>query len=61
MNNKKFIITQDESVCHILIAHGFRLLSNVCGVYTFINHTTGNFNFANIDATKIHFTDNLSL
>lgn len=61
MPQKKFIVTQDESVGKTLLANGFRLLSNVCGVYTFINHTTGNFNFANIDATKIHFTNNLSL
>ena len=56
---KKFIITQNESVSNILIAHGFVLLSNICGTYTFINDQKNNFNFSTIDATKFHFTDKL--
>lgn len=61
MNNKKFIITQDESVGHILIAHGFRLLSNVCGTYTFMNNTPEKFNFDSVDTTKLHFTNKLTI
>ena len=34
---------------NILIAHGFTLLSNVCGTYTFINITPEKFNFDSID------------
>ena len=48
MPQKKFIITQDESVSNILLAHGFRLLSNVCGTYTFVNQTAEKFNFSSI-------------
>ena len=58
---EKFIITQDKSVSNILIAHGFTLLSNVCGTYTFINITPEKFNFDSIDATKIYFTNKLNI
>lgn len=57
--NKKFIIVQSESVANQLIAHGFRLLSNINGTYTFINEQKENMNFANIDFSKVHFTDKL--
>ena len=59
MKSKKFIVVQSESVANLLIAHGFILLSNVCGTYTFINNNKDNFNFANMDATVIKFTDKL--
>ena len=58
---EKFIITQDKSVSNILIAHGFTLLSNVCGTYTFVNITPEKFNFDSIDATKVHFTNKLNI
>lgn len=58
---EKFIITQDKSVSNILIAHGFTLLSNVCGTYTFINITPEKFNFDSIDITKVHFTNKLNI
>lgn len=57
--SKKFIITQDKSVSDKLIAHGFLLLSNNCGTYTFVNEPRENFNFSKFDMTKIHFTDKL--
>lgn len=59
--NKKFIITQDKSMSNILIAHGFHLLSNVCGTYTFVNQTAEKFNFDSVDTTKLYFTNNISL
>ena len=40
---KKFIMTQDKSVCDTLVANGFCLLSDNCGTYTLAN--TGNINF----------------
>lgn len=57
--SKKFIITQDKSMSDQLVAHGFLLLSNNCGTYTFVNEQKENFNFSSIDAAKIHFTDKL--
>lgn len=61
MPQKKFIITQDKSVSNLLIAHGFRLLSNISGTYTFVNNTPEKFSFDTIDATKLHFTNNLHI
>ena len=58
---EKFIITQDRSVSNILIAHGFTLLSNVCGTYTFVNSTPEKFNFDSIDTTKVYFTNKLNI
>lgn len=57
--SKKFITTQDKSMSDKLIACGFLLLSNKCGTYTFVNEPQKNFSFANLDMTKIHFTDRL--
>jgi hypothetical protein len=56
---KKFIITQDKSMSDQLIAHGFLLLSNSCGTYTFVNDPQKNFSFNNFDMTKIYFTNKL--
>ena len=60
-NNKKFIVVQSESVANQLIANGFILLSNICGTYTFMNEEKENFNFSNIDVTKLYFTNKLCL
>ena len=61
MPQKKFIITQAESVGPLLIAHDFRLLSNVSGTYTFINEAPERFSFDSIDTTKLHFTNKLNI
>ena len=61
MPQKKFIITQDESVSNVLLAHGFRLLSNVGGTYTFINSVPDKFNFSSIDSAKLYFTNKLNI
>lgn len=58
---KNFIITQDKTICDILLANGFNLLSESCGIYTFVNEQMANFSFANLDMTKIHFTDKLHI
>ena len=57
MPQKKFIITQDESVSNVLLAHGFYLVSHIGNTYTFMNETQEKFNFDGIDATKICFTN----
>lgn len=57
---KKFIVTDDESVRNILIANGFCLVSDICGVYTFINSEHINFNFDSIDIKKIVYTNRLA-
>ena len=57
---KKFIMTQDESVCDKLIANGFNLLSDICGTYTLANVENSNFNFEEIDIKKLVYTDKLT-
>lgn len=61
MPQKNFIVTQDKSVSNVLIAHGFHLLSNVCGTYTFVNETKEKFNFDSIDTAKVRFTNKLNI
>ena len=58
---KKFIITQDKSMSDKLIAHGFLLLSNNSGIYTFINEAPEKFSFDEFDVKKLRFTNNLHL
>lgn len=61
MPQKNFIVTQDASVSNLLIAHGFHLLSNISGTYTFVNKIPEKFNFDSIDTTKLHFTNILHI
>ena len=57
---KKFIMTQDKSVCDKLVANGFNLLSDICGIYIFANIENSNFNFEEIDIKKLVYTDKLT-
>ena len=57
--SKKFIMTQDKSVCDILVANGFCLLSDIGGTYTLTNTDNINFNFEKIDVKKLVYTDRL--
>ena len=59
--SKKFIITKDKSMSDKLVAHGFLLLSNNSGVYTFINRMPEKFSFNELDVKKLHFTNKLHL
>ena len=59
--SKKFIITKDKSVGDKLIAHGFHLLTNIAGTYTFVNKVPDKFSFDAFDMNKVHFTDKLCL
>ena len=56
---KKFIMTQDKSVCDILVASGFCLLNQVGNIYVFANTNNINFNFEEIDIKKLVYTDRL--
>lgn len=57
--SKKFIMTKDKSVCDKLVANGFCLLSDVCGMYTLANVDNAHFNFEEIDIKKLIYTDRL--
>lgn len=57
MNNKKFIITNDQKAADELIAKGFIMLSLSGGVYTFIN--SGELKFSKDTEQKITYTNSL--
>lgn len=61
MNDKKFIITNDESMANKMLANQFKLVSAISGVYTFINKLPEKFSFNEFDVKKLHFTNNLHL
>ena len=61
MPHKKFIITKDSQVASKFIAAGLQLVSEVAGVYTFVNETPKNFTFDKIDKKKYCFTNKLHL
>lgn len=61
MNDKRFIVTKDSALAHQMIAHKFKLISAIAGVYTFINEPQKNFAFEAFDANKVHFTNKLSM
>ena len=61
MNNAKFIIVKDEVTASKLIASGFQVVSQISGIYTFINQTPMHFNFNEIDTKKMVYSNMLSI
>lgn len=61
MKNAKFIIVQDKDVATQMISSGFNLVSDMNGIYTFINIAPKHFNFENIDVKKLVYTNTLFL
>jgi hypothetical protein len=59
--DKKFIKTTDTETANNLIALGFKLISHVGSVYTFLNQPPQNFNFDAIDKKTIVYDNILSL
>ena len=59
--DKKFIKTTDEKTANQLIVAGFKLISHVGNIYTFINEAPKNFNFDAIDKKMIVYDNILSL
>ena len=58
---KKFIITKDEVTANKLLTCGFQLVSNVSGVWIFMNIAPKNFSFAEIDKKTYSYSNNLFL
>ena len=58
---KKFIKTTDKTTADKLIVYGFKLISQVGSIYTFLNETPKNFNFDAIDKKMIVYDNKLSL
>ena len=61
MNKSKFMIVQDKATAEKLKIAGFQLVSEVNGLYTFINSIPRNFNFDEADLVKVYFTNMLSI
>lgn len=59
--NKKFIKTTDKETADKLIAYGFKLVSHIGSIYTFLNEMPQNFNFDAADKKKIVYDNMLSL
>ena len=59
--DKKFIKTTDEKTAAQMIAMGFKLVSHIGTIYTFINCIPSNFNFDAIDSKMIVYDNKLSL
>lgn len=59
--NKKFIIVQDEATANKLVASGFQIVSKINNTYTFMNQVPQNFNFDEVDKSKLAYTNILSL
>lgn len=58
---KKFIKTMDKETADKLITGGFKLVSHVGSVYTFLNELPQNLNFESVDKTKIVYDNKISL
>ena len=58
---KKFIKTTDTETANKLIAFGFKLVSQIGNVYTFLNEAPQKLNFGSVDKTKIVYDNKLSL
>lgn len=58
---KKFIKTTDTETANKLIAFGFKLVSHIGNIYTFLNDAPQNLNFESVDKTKIVYDNTLSL
>lgn len=58
---KKFIKTTDTETANKLIAYGFKLVSHIGNIYTFLNDVPKNFTFEAMDKKMIVYDDKLSL
>ena len=58
---KNFIKTTDKETADKLISEGFKLMSQVGSVYTFLNQPPEKFEFNQIDKKKIVYDNKLSL
>ena len=58
---KNFIKTTDKETARKLSECGFQLVSQAGDIYTFLNRLPNNFNFDNIDKSKIVYDNILSI
>ena len=60
-NKCNFIITHDKTTAEKLILSGFQVVSQVGDMYTFLNRLPKNFSFAELDKSKVAYTNLLSI
>ena len=58
---KNFIKTTDKETARKLSECGFQLVSQTGDIYTFLNQLPNNFNFDEVDKSKLAYTNILSL
>ena len=58
---QNFIKTTDKETADKLMSEGFQLVSEKCGVYTFLNQPPKNFSFNEADKKKVAYTNILSM
>lgn len=58
---KKFIKTTDAETANKLTAYGFKLVSHIGNIYTFLNENPQKLNFDSVDKTKIVYDNILSI
>ena len=58
---KNFIKTTDKETAEKLMAASFQLVSQDNGIYTFLNKFPKNFNFDEVDKTKMVYTNMLNI
>jgi hypothetical protein len=59
--DKKFIKTTDVETAGKLTTLGFKLLSHIGSVYTFLNEVPQTLSFDSVDQSKIAYDNKLSL
>lgn len=59
--DQKFIKTTDVEIANKLITVGFKLISQIGSVYTFLNEIPQNVTFECVDQSKIVYDNKLSL
>jgi hypothetical protein len=59
--NQIFIKTTDKSTAKKLLSEGFKLVSQIGQVYTFLNDAPEGFQFESIDKKHIVFSNMLSI
>ena len=58
---QNFIKTTDESTAKKMISEGFKLVSQIGQVYTFLNDVPQSFHFDSIDKTHIAYSNVLNV
>ena len=60
MKDAKFIVVQDLNTANVLVAAGFKIVSQINNTYTFMNVIPKHFQFENIDIKKLAYTNMLT-